>query len=734
VNEDKASRYHRLRRRAELSATALAGIFLFALLVSGGSLMLREYAWMGASVFPAGFEEQGTVIVFALGLAIILYLIELPFSFYQGYVLEHRYNLSNQTLSHWRSDHAKAGVLAAVFSTVGAAIVYATLGWSRAWWWLLSAAIFTLAMVILAQIAPVLLLPLFYRFKPLDRPALVERLTALAARAETRIRGVFEWTLSAHTKKANAALAGLGRTRRILLSDTLLADYSDDEIEVVLAHELSHHVHHDLWRGVAVQAALLVAGFYLADRALVRFAEPLALRGLDDPAGWPLLMLVGGICSFVFMPLVNLLSRAHERRADHYALEMTRQPEAFVSAMKRLAQQNMAEEHPSKLVQWLFYSHPPTLDRIEAARRWAAHHVPRVAGVALMLLAASMAVHAQNPRKTNIAHRGASGYAPEHTLASYRLALEMGADFVEQDLAVTKDGMLICLHDPTLDRTTNVEELFPDRSTVVTWEGKTVRSWLANDFTLAEIKQLDAGSWFDAKFKGERVPTFDEAVALVKGKAGMFPELKTPEVYAGRPVNFEQLVADALDKHGLRGAKADPKTPLILQTFSEPGARKLAAMKIGVPVVLLINSGRNWDSADKVRAWKGTVNGFGPAKEIVATNPDFVKWAHAEQMIVTPYTFRASNTGKYANVKAEMEHFLYTLGVDGLFTDNPDQFPRREREFRLPISSSPLGDARPASGEKGIRPPFQLALTSDLPPASRASPYTLRRWSDCNRR
>ena len=142
--------------------------------------------------------------------------------------------------------------------------------------------------------------------------------------------------------------------------------------------------------------------------------------------------------------------------------------------------------------------------------------------------------------KINVAHRGASGYAPEHTLSAYRLALEQGADYVEQDLAVTRDGVLICLHDPTLERTTNVEEVFPDRQRTVTWEGKTATSWLANDFTLAEIKRLDAGSWFDPKFKGERIPTFDEAVALVKGKAGMFPELKTPEVYAGRDVQFER--------------------------------------------------------------------------------------------------------------------------------------------------------------------------------------------------
>jgi glycerophosphoryl diester phosphodiesterase len=286
---------------------------------------------------------------------------------------------------------------------------------------------------------------------------------------------------------------------------------------------------------------------------------------------------------------------------------------------------------------------------------------------------------AQAPRKMNVAHRGASAYAPEHTLAAYRLALEQGADFVEQDLAVTKDGALICLHDPTLERTTNVEELFPDRSTTVTLEGKTVKAWLANDFTLDEIRRLDAGSWFNSKFSGERIPTFDEAVALVKGRAGLFPELKTPEVYAGRSVDFETLVAAALDKHALRGSKADPQTPVILQTFSESSARKLAAIHIGVPVVLLIGDPAGWDSPDRVRAWKGVVQGFGPAKQLLLKQPDFVKWAHAEGLTVTPYTFRSSSTGSFPSVRAEMEHFLYTLGVDALFTDNPDQFPRQPR-------------------------------------------------------
>jgi glycerophosphoryl diester phosphodiesterase len=295
----------------------------------------------------------------------------------------------------------------------------------------------------------------------------------------------------------------------------------------------------------------------------------------------------------------------------------------------------------------------------------------------VMLTCCSLGLSAGQARKVNVAHRGASAYAPEHTLAAYRLAIAQGADYVEQDLAVTRDGVLICLHDPTLERTTNVEQLFPDRATTVTWEGKTNRSWLANDFTLAEIKTLDAGSWFDPKFAGERIPTFDEAVALIRGKAGVFPELKTPEVYKGRNVDFERLVAAALDTHKLRGAGADAKTPIILQTFSEESARKLAAMKIGVPVVLLLSTGTGWESADKIKAWQGIVQGIGPNKNILLENPRLVEWAHAAGMTVTPYTFRSGSPGKFATVKAEMEHFLYTLGVDALFTDNPDQFPRR---------------------------------------------------------
>ncbi len=300
----------------------------------------------------------------------------------------------------------------------------------------------------------------------------------------------------------------------------------------------------------------------------------------------------------------------------------------------------------------------------------------------------AMSADAQPPRKTNVAHRGASAYAPEHTLAAYRLALEQGADFVEQDLAVTRDGVLICLHGmeggppdfPSLERTTNVEEIFPDRWVTVDVNGEKRRTWLSIDFTLAEIKQLDAGSWFDPKFKGERVPTFDEAVALIRGKAGMFPELKAPEFYDGRNVDFERLVVAALDKHGLRGLGADRKTPIILQTFSESSLKKLAAMNLNLPLVLLVytRDAGQWGTAERVAAVKQLgATGLGPSKVILERYPQFVEWARAARLTVMPYTFRSRTVVRYPTVKAEMEHFLYTLGVDGLFTDNPDQFPRR---------------------------------------------------------
>ena len=371
MNEDKSTRYHRLRRRADLMGTAVAGLVLIALIASGTASRMREWAAAISSIIPGGLDDAMTVALYTLMLLVVLQLVELPFAFYQGFLLEHRYGLSTQSGRHWVTDQGKGMLLGTVLVIIGASVVFLTLREWPDWWWLLSAVTFAAATIVLARVAPVVLLPIFYRFKPLDRPALAERLLGLARKARTDVVGVFEWVLSGHTRKANAALAGMGKTRRILLSDTLLADYSEDEIEVILAHELAHHVHSDLWRGIGVQTLVLAGGFVLANIILRAMAEPLDLRGISDPAALPLLLLVGGAWSFVVMPLVNAQSRSQERAADRYALATTGNVDAFVTAMKRLSQQNLAEEHPSPLVRWLFYSHPPIHERIAAARAFS---------------------------------------------------------------------------------------------------------------------------------------------------------------------------------------------------------------------------------------------------------------------------------------------------------------------------------------------------------------------------
>jgi len=185
------------------------------------------------------------------------------------------------------------------------------------------------------------------------------------------VLGAYEWGLAEKTKKANAALAGLGGTRRILVSDTMLAHYSDEEIEVVLAHELAHHVHGDIWKGLLFEAVLIALGFRAASWGLAFAAPLLGLRGVDDMAGLPVLLLAAGAVSLVMLPAARAMSRAHERRADQFALTLTRNAPAFISAMRRLAAQNLAEDEPSRLVQWLFHSHPPIRERIAAARAFA---------------------------------------------------------------------------------------------------------------------------------------------------------------------------------------------------------------------------------------------------------------------------------------------------------------------------------------------------------------------------
>lgn len=366
MNEDKSVRYHRLQRRAAVLSVIVQGAVLLALLATGTSVRLRAIATATTGGSPS---SAATVAVFLSALLALLELTNLPLRFYRTFVLERRYGLSSESFRTWAIDHVKGIALSAGLALAAIEAVYFTMTlWPKAWW-LASSIVFVAAGALLAQLAPLVLLPIFYRLKPLDRAALTARLVSLSARAGLPVLGVYEWGLGERTRRANAALVGTGATRRILLSDTLLAEYSDDEIEVILAHELGHHAHGDIRSGLFVEGVLVVITFAAGALALATLWPELGLAGPADAAGLPILILTAGIVSLVASPAHNALSRRNEYRADRFALSLTDRPDAFVSAMRRLGAQNLAEERPSTAARWFFHTHPPFDERIHAARR-----------------------------------------------------------------------------------------------------------------------------------------------------------------------------------------------------------------------------------------------------------------------------------------------------------------------------------------------------------------------------
>lgn len=374
VNEDKAARYHRLKRRATVVTVAVNAGLLAALLGGGGSVRLRELAVKLTGSRP---DAALTVAFYVCLFATVQAIVTLPLAYYDGFLLERRYGLSVESRRDFTRDHLKAMLVNVGLALLAGEIVFAAMRTWPAAWWMVAASALTLGMALVAGLAPVLLFPLFYRFKQLERRELHDRLAALSQRAGVRVLGVYEWGLGAKSRRANAALVGSWRTRRVLVSDTLLADYTDDEIEVILAHELGHHAHRDLLTGLALEAVLMTTALGVGAVALDRAWSLLGLTGPSDVAGVPLLLLTAGAVMVCATPLVNGISRHHERRADRYAMALTDRPAALVSALRRLGTQNLAETNPPRVALWLFHSHPPLDERISAARAFAEPAGPR---------------------------------------------------------------------------------------------------------------------------------------------------------------------------------------------------------------------------------------------------------------------------------------------------------------------------------------------------------------------
>ena len=367
--QEKARAYAAINRRLMLAELALGAVYVLLWAFSGLSLWLQDL------VYQISATAWLAVPLFALGFALPYSIITAPLSYYSGFALPHKYGQSTQSFKAWLWDQAKGLFVSGVLGLIILEVVYWLLGAAPQTWWLWTALVILLFTVILSNLAPVLIFPLFYKYKPLDDAALVERLTTLARRAGARVQGVYAFDMSSKTVAANAAVMGLGNTRRIVLGDTLVNNFTHDEIETVMAHELGHHVHKDVLWGILVQSALTLLGLWLADAVMRWGVAAFGYTSLSAPATLPLFILAMSVFGLATMPLNNAWSRRREEMADRYALETTQNPQAFASSMTRLANQNLAEAEPPAWVEFLLHSHPSIHKRVAMAEAYAQQKV-----------------------------------------------------------------------------------------------------------------------------------------------------------------------------------------------------------------------------------------------------------------------------------------------------------------------------------------------------------------------
>lgn len=369
VRQQQAKQYAKIRRRLLLVDLFLGTALLLAWLLTGLSAWLRDWISTWTS------NPWIALAAYAGVLGAVFTILDLPLSLYSGYILPHRFQQSTQTFTSWLQDQGKSLGLSALLGMIILEMIYLILRSAPDSWWLWAGAFLFLFNVVLANLAPVLLFPIFYSFQPLedDHQDLQDRLVKLAGRAGVPVMGVYSFDMSRQTKSANAGLTGLGNTRRIILGDTLLEAFSADEIETVLAHELGHQVNHDIPLGMAFQTLLTLAGLYLTSLGLSWSLERFGFASLADIAALPLLGLFLGVYGVATLPLGNAFSRSREVRADRFALELTGNGRAYADALIRLGNQNLAEVDPEPWVEFLLYSHPALERRIQMA---ASHPQP----------------------------------------------------------------------------------------------------------------------------------------------------------------------------------------------------------------------------------------------------------------------------------------------------------------------------------------------------------------------
>jgi STE24 endopeptidase len=356
----KVKTYNRIRLSLGLLSSLLTFLLLVVLVAQGWSSMLAGWAH---SVIPGTY---GALLLFVFTIALLQALITLPFGFVLGYVIEHRYGLSNQSLGRWAWERTKGVLVSGLLGAVVIVALYLCMEWFGNSWWAALGVFLTLVNVLLARLAPVLLIPVFYKVSPLVDEALRKRILALCTGIGFHVEGIYSFNLSKNTRKANAAFTGIGKAKRILLGDTLLQNFTYEEIETILAHELGHYLRRHILIGVIVSAVMTFVGLFVAAYLYSWSLMWAGFSALTELRALPLLAIWVSLLAVTAMPLGNMLSRKHEREADAFAVKATGNPTGFASALRKLASLNLADPEPHPLIEFLFSSHPSIRRRLQA--------------------------------------------------------------------------------------------------------------------------------------------------------------------------------------------------------------------------------------------------------------------------------------------------------------------------------------------------------------------------------
>jgi STE24 endopeptidase len=375
MNESKATRYQRLRRRARTVSMAAALLTLALIALTPASRILAGAA-RAAGAGLSGWGGSAVALVVFAGCVVLL--CELAGFAASMYLARRAAAASGRTAPRggellMERLHAAAVVLPAAIA--GGAVIQISAVLAGNAWWLVAGPAIALLLAGAMRFAPVLFASLG-EVKPLGRATLAARLSELAGRARVPVAAIDEWVVD-ESAPATALVTGVGRTRRILVSSEIVRRWSEDEIAVMVAHELAHHAHHDLWRTLALHASVLWAALGAAHAVAVRVADRIGIGGPAELAALPLVALVTGLVWVLATPLANAQSRRQERRADTFALQMTDGVEAFGSAVVRLGAKHLAEERPTLLTRWLYHRHPSVAERLALARAFRKVSAPR---------------------------------------------------------------------------------------------------------------------------------------------------------------------------------------------------------------------------------------------------------------------------------------------------------------------------------------------------------------------